>query len=371
MAAFGQRLSGILAGWRWPVARTSRQEASTPRLTAPVEILPKWALFTPLTIQWLWLGLRHGSVTLPSVVNPAIETGGLVGESKREYLSLIGDAFHHLVATTAAVMPGGNPEQTRRDAGIDYPLVAKPDIGWCGFGVRRIDGPAELARYAAAFPPGETFLLQKYVTGREAAVFYIRHPDHRRGRVAALTLRHLPEVIGDGARSLSALIEAHPRLRRYHGVYASILGPERLREIPATGEIIRLATIASIRVGGRYEDGEHLVTPAFEDAIDGLSRSMGGFHYGRFDIKFESAEDLAQGRFTILEINGAGAEAIQYFDPKVPFMETFRGVFAKQRALFALADDMRRAGGKPIGWRALARAHLRQRRLIKTYPSSN
>uniref|UniRef100_UPI003B5AEA30 hypothetical protein n=1 Tax=Novacetimonas labruscae TaxID=3229898 RepID=UPI003B5AEA30 len=47
-----------------------------------MERLPKPVLCIPLVLQWLWLGLRYRSLTLPSVVNPAIETGGLAGESK-------------------------------------------------------------------------------------------------------------------------------------------------------------------------------------------------------------------------------------------------------------------------------------------------
>ncbi|MBI1179492.1 MAG: hypothetical protein GC201_02975 [Alphaproteobacteria bacterium] len=351
--------------------RASAAWPAAARLSAPVEVLPKWLLFTPLTIQWFWLGFRYGSVTLPSVVNPGIETGGLVGESKRACLDMIDRRFAPWVAETAAVPPGADPEAVRRAAGIGYPLIVKPDIGWCGFGVRRIADEAELAAYAAAFPAGETFLLQRLVDAPfEAAVFYVRHPHHVRGRVAALTIRHLPQVSGDGHSPITALIAADPRLRRYADAYAAVLGGA-IDRVPAAGETVRLAVIASIRTGGRYEDADHLITAPFETTMDDLCRSMDGFHYGRFDVKFESVEALQEGRFTILEVNGAGAEAIQYWDPRYSFLDTFRGVFAKQRALFAMADDMRRMGHRPIGWRALARAHLRQRRLIKMYPPSN
>ena len=374
MADIGWKLTRSPGAWPWtlePVPATTKPR-KTERLVAQVEILPKWLLFTPMTIQWLWLGLKYRSVTLPSVVNPGIETGGLVGESKFACLEMIAPRFRDRVAATALVAPGANPETVRLRAGLEYPLIAKPDIGWCGYGVRRIETADELATYGAAFPPGESFLLQRLIDDpHEAAMFYIRHPSNPRGRVIALTIRHLPHVIGDGVSDLAALIGADPRMSRNAEAYAGMLGADGLARVPAAGERVMLATIASIRAGGRYEDGDELITPAFEDAVDALSRSMKGFHYGRFDIKYRSPEALRAGHFTILEVNGAGAEAIQYWDPKYSFLDTFRGVFAKQRALFAMADDMRQLGHKPIGWRALARAHLKQQKLIKTYPPSN
>ena len=41
------------------------------------------------------------------------------------------------------------------DAGLDFPLIAKPDIGWHGHGVRRIDDREQLESYIAVFrnPP--------------------------------------------------------------------------------------------------------------------------------------------------------------------------------------------------------------------------
>ena len=50
-----------------------------------LERMPKWLICIPLTLQWLWLALRYRSLSLPTIVNPAITAGGLVGEGKLEY----------------------------------------------------------------------------------------------------------------------------------------------------------------------------------------------------------------------------------------------------------------------------------------------
>lgn len=48
-----------------------------------------------------------------------------------------------------------------RQHGLVYPIVVKPDLVWCGYGVRRIDNAAELRKYLAAFPLGERVVVQR------------------------------------------------------------------------------------------------------------------------------------------------------------------------------------------------------------------
>ncbi len=339
---------------------------------AAIDRLPKWLLCVPLVAQWLWLGLIYRSATLPSALNPRIETGGLVGESKLAYLAPIAIELRAWVATTAAVSPGDEALAVRRRVGLDYPLIAKPDIGWCGYGVRRIESDGDLSAYARAFPRDAAFLLQRFAREKnEAGLLYVREAGAASGRVCALTVRHAPHVVGDGMSSVGHLIDADERARRKAAVYREALGDEVIARVPAAGVLVALTTVASVRVGGRYEDLTAMITPALEAAVDAIARSIGEFHYGRFDVKFETMADLQAGRFTIIEINGAGSEAIQFWDPRLSMLQAFAGVFAKQRALFSMADAMRKRGHRPCGWRALAVAHIRQQRLVRHYPKSN
>lgn len=138
------------------------------------------------------------------------------------------------------------------------------------------------------------------------------------------------------------------------------------------GEVVRLATIGSTRVGGLYLDGQAFVTPALVAAVDTIARDMHEFHFGRFDVRFDSLRELAAGRgFRIMEVNGAGSEAIEAWDPDTPLLKGFGRIFAKQRLLFEVAAARRRAGARPLSLLALARLNLRQQRLIARYPPSN
>ena len=186
-----------------------------------------------------------------------------------------------------------------------------------------------------------------------------------------ITLRHTPSVFGDGLRDVRALIGADRRLQGHAARFESSLKPEALSRVPAVGEQQLLTTVASLRVGARYEDIGWCATEILQAKLDEIARSMDRFHWGRFDVRFGSMADLSDGKFQIIEVNGAGAEAINNWDPTIPMTTAFKGVFAKQVHLFELAAAMRRRGNIPIGIIGLARAWLRQHRMIKQYPISN
>jgi hypothetical protein len=259
-----------------------------------------------------------------------------------------------------------------RDAGLAFPVVAKPDLGWCGFGVRRLDDAGALAEYLAVYPAGEALMLQRYLDEPgEAGIFYVRHPDQPRGWLLGILLRHYPQVIGDGVHSVAQLIAADARLHRAmrnRREHECQYDPD---EVPLPGDTVRLSLIGSTRVGGRYEDGSALASERLLVAIEAIARDMPQFHAGRFDVRYRSLQDLRSGRFTIMEVNGAGAEAVHAWDPKYSLRQVYRMVFAKQRLLFALGAVNRARGHRPIGMLALARHHLRQQRLIRRYPPSN
>ena len=340
------------------------------------ERLPKALNLVPMVLQWCWLGLRYRSFTLPSAANPGITSGGLVGEGKLEYFAAMGPLAQAATATHIGVRNDARLDapsvQARMQAGgIQFPVVAKPDLGWCGYGVRRLDDANELATYLREFPRGESFLLQRYLPERgEAGLFYMRAPDEAKGRLIGILLRDFPAVTGNGRDSLAALLAADPRLHRSMGKPGHQWRHDPTR-IPAAGESVRLSTVASTRVGGCYRDGSELATPALLDRLDAIARDMGDFLVGRFDVRFEDVAALQRGQFTIMEVNGAGSEAVHAWDPKYSIREVYAIVFAKQRRLFAIADAQRRRGVRPIGLLALARLWWKQQRLMGAYPPSN
>jgi hypothetical protein len=350
-------------------------EGSATRST--LEKLPKWLICIPLAVQWFWLGLRHGGLTLPSAANPNITAGGLVGEGKIEYFEQMGPLGRAATAPYLGVRIADDLSEAGlasalAAAHIAFPVVAKPDLGLCGYGVRKLPGMDALRSYIAAFPRGEVLVLQAYLPQEhEAGLFYARDPRSGAGRLIGLTLRHYPRVTGDGHSTLGDLIRRDQRLQRMLRSPAHSC-PLDLDSIPQAGQTVRLATIGSTRIGGLYRDGAALITDALSAAIDRIAREMPDFHFGRFDVRFDDVAELQAGRgFSIMEVNGAGSEAIQAWDPGTGLIAGLRMIFAKQRLLFEIGAANRKRGARTIGLRELVRLNSRQNRLIDLYPSSN
>lgn len=342
---------------------------------SPLERMPKWLICVPLVLQWLWLSLRHGGVTLPSVANPSITSGGLVGETKLEYFRGMGPLALSFTALHCAAPPALRESMPQlRSAlareGIGFPLIAKPDLGMCGFGVRRIDSETELARYLSGFPAAQTVVLQEYLAEEgEAGIFYARDPGEPTGRIIGLALRFFPSVTGDGRSSIDALIDSDPRaVRVRHPDHTLAIDASA---VPAAGKCVRLATIGSTRVGGLYRDGADSITAELSARIDGIARDMQQFHFGRFDVRFADGDALRAGRVRIMEVNGAGSEAIQAWDPGFGLRRAFGIIFAKQRMLFRIAAANRGRGHRPIGLWRLGQLHFMQQKLLDSYPPSN
>ena len=196
------------------------------------------------------------------------------------------------------------------DKGLEFPIVAKPDIGWNGFGVRLVADKHDLSQYIAAFPRNEKIIFQRPVPhDGEAGVFYARIPGEPNGRVCSVALGYFPFVIGDGKSTLRQLVKTDKRTKHRSHYYLGKksehvgLGDVHLDQVPGEGEYVRLSLIGSLRIGGLYLDASHLITPELNQRFDAIAKSMPEFHFGRFDIRFESLDQLVKGDgFSIIEI---------------------------------------------------------------------
>jgi membrane protein DedA with SNARE-associated domain len=364
-----------------PLTRADRKVAKAERIAPAL-------FYLPLVLNWLWLGLRHRCLTLPTAANPKIFTGGMWGETKSSYLDDVAPSQRLWIADFIVVeRPIGAAapdEETTRAlaalaaAGFDFPLIAKPDIGWHGHGVRCIDGRVRLEDYIAKFPDGQAIVLQRYVPHvAEAAVLYARLPGEAAGRALSLTLRYFPHVVGDGRKTVRELIASDPRAQWKQALHLGVdpthrgVDPADLDRLPERGEVVRIALIGNQRAGALYRDGRRYIMPALEARFDAIARSMTEFHYGRFDLRFESIEGLMRGEgFSVVEINGIGGEAIDCWDPQYGVMAVYRKLAEQQRLLFLIGERNRERGFEPTKTGEFVASLFRQTKLIGRYPAS-
>lgn len=349
------------------------------------EFWPMWAFYPPIFAYALWLMVRYRGIALPTIANPSFPGGGLFGESKAEILALACQSIPEWVAPFVAVERpefGGDVGALERltsdtlgklqAAGLALPLVAKPDLGCRGAGVKVVRNPQALKEYFAAFPAGAKVVLQKLIDYEgEAGIFYCRRPDEAKGRIISITLKYFPHVIGDGVRTLRQLIMEDPRSGRLPHLYLH-RHTSRLDTVPAQGEAIRLAFAGSHSRGAIFRDGTELVTPEMEARFDELSKRIPEFYFGRYDIRFADFKEVQAGRnFTILEVNGAGAESTHVWDRKFGLFRAWGDLMAQYRLLFQIGRANRDRGYKPLSLRQFLEWRRREMELTPLYPATD
>jgi len=346
---FGDTLDDRVGSWTWPFLlcvvvaigfvrrqvfnfqeeakpadgkKTSHVARRKVRTMAPGDRIPFGLFYLPLIANWIGLASRYRSLTLPTLANPCHPIGGTWGESKSGYLLDVAMNERQWIADFVMVTRSAGPRTLFGDlkrvrqslfaAGLAFPLIAKPDVRR-GRTCKIDDAPA-LREYLRHFPAGEKLILQRFVPySGEAAALYARLPGVRSGRVLSL----------------------------------------------------------SFRAGSHWCDASRHVTPEFEARLDAIACSMREFHYGRFQLRFASIDELMQGEiFSVVEINGIRSGTNRDYDPALPLAEVYRRLADQQRIMFLIGEKNRARGFAPVGCADVLKSLIRQSQLGRRYPAS-
>ncbi|EKO3823211.1 D-alanine--D-alanine ligase [Vibrio harveyi] len=350
------------------------------RVVSPFEFLPAWFFYTPVVIQSAVLSAIHRDWALPLIANPSIKLSGMVGESKHDIFASSGDKtkqwilpFITLTKTHEQLETAlEDATQQLKRSSLEYPLVAKPDLGCRGAGVKLLRSDEQLRSYIKTFPVDGRFLLQKKSEySAEAGVFYVRQPGETRGKIISLALKYSPRVIGDGQSTLKQLIEKCPRAGKLQHLYLP-RHSEQLEVIVAKGEEFQLAFAGSHSRGAIFRDGNRFITQELEKKLDQVLGDFNGFHYGRLDIKFKDIHALMNGEhFDILEINGASSEAAHIWDSDTPLTHIFATLLKQYRLLYQIGSKQKLRGHQTPTLGALIQAWREEKVLTQLYPMTD
>ena len=339
------------------------------------EFWPAWLFYVPV---WAWiicLMIRHRGIRLPLLANPSFPAGGLVGEEKSTLFELFSGPERNRLPPFVTLRQErgafGKAEAALRNAGLSYPLVGKPDIGCRGAGVRPIRNRFDLADYLVQFPHGANLLLQQMVDAEgEAGIFFVREPGAQTGRIVSLTLKYFPYVVGDGRATLRELILADPRAGKIPHLYLERFAHE-LDEVVTLGTARRLVFAGTHSQGAIFRNGHDYITEALRARFDAIADGIEGFHFGRFDVRFDDFSALQRGEgFAILEFNGAGAEATHIWDSRTTLFEAWAALFEQFSILFRIGAANRARGAKPESWTTFFARWQREKVLRAAYPAT-
>ncbi len=355
-------------------------EEDSKRTISPYEFLPTWFFYTPVVLQSVLLGMYYRDFRLPLVANPSIKLSGMVGESKHDIMNLAGGLASVWIATYCVRKKNHWPLKQQLSAALDdlkqhdirFPLVAKPDLGCRGVGVKLLQSEAQLTEYIQSFPIGARFVLQEKAPYKaEAGVFYVRQPGQQKGEIFSITLKYSPSVVGDGRQNLKSLIEGHPRAGKLRHLYLP-RHQDMLDWVPESGEEFQLAFAGSHSRGAIFRDGNQYITEALTRKLDLLLKDVKGYYYGRLDIKFDNLHDFMEGeKFTILELNGASSEAAHIWDRNASLRSIFSVLLKQYRLLYSIGAKQKKRGHQPPSLRQLLAAWREEKKLTKEYPSTD
>jgi hypothetical protein len=307
------------------------------------EFWPFWLFYLPMYFYGLYLALRAGSFTYFTAANPGMKYAGAFDMPKYDILSLINPGF----------TPGGI--RIRRDictddltalikeAGLDFPLIVKPDIGERGKGVELIDDLNTLRNYLAR--QKKNIILQEYISWPlELGVLYYKYPDGSGEEVSSVIIRDYLRVKGDGQTSLLNLMKEKKRaqVNRRHllGKYKA-----RLDEVIPEGEEILLEPIGNHNRGTCFLNGSRLINDQMLDVFSRIAADIPGFDYGRFDLKVKSLDDLYRGKnIRILELNGVNSEPAHIYDPYYCLLHAYRDIARHMNIIYRISRMHHRDG---------------------------
>jgi len=279
------------------------------------EYWPSYMFYVPVVPYALLLAIKSRSFGFFSAVNPAIEGSGNGLESKYKTVQLVPKKYS---PETIFVKKGETIEDVLPKIlihHIKFPLIIKPDIGFRGLLVKKINSEEELSAYIKKYNSINLIVQELIDYNNECGLFYHKIPGENKGSITSITLKKYLTVVGDGKSTLLELIKNDKRAKVYIELISE-LNKDKLATVPSESEEIILNIIGNHSKGTQFINGNHLISEELTEILDDLSSNIEGWHYGRVDIKYNSFNELLKGQnFKIIEINGIISEPTHIYDP--------------------------------------------------------
>ncbi len=313
----------------------------------------------------LFLALKARDMTFFTAVNPVIKDSGNGTESKYKTIELwSGKYFPRSVFVTARA--ADREKETIRKIlkknNLKFPLIAKPDIGFRGMLVKKLDHEEELFAYLERFPVD--IILQDFVDyPNECGILYRKMPGEDKGSISSVTLKSFLSVKGNGISTLEELVMYDKRAIRYLSKWREHHAAEWNR-IPEKDEIVTLSYIGNHVQGAQFINGNHLIDEELTSLFDRITQGVEGWHYGRFDIKYKDWESFKQGKdFYILEVNGIISEPTHIYDPiHITFLKALSVFRLHWKYLYQIAVVNKKNGVKTTPLRDFVQGLIRLRK---------
>lgn len=279
------------------------------------EYWPFQIIYIPIYFLWIFYAIKARTLFFFNACNPRIRNGGFIAESKKEIYDLIPQKFYPKTELINEKIPLDEVFSILNRLDIQFPFIAKPDIGLRGSAVQKIHNLSELETYhnKANFD----YLIQDLIPfNNEVGIFYVRFPNQEKGKITGIVGKEFLEVTGDGNLSIAELLHLDPRFEMQLKVLQKEYG-DHLNHILNLGEKRNLVPYGNHARGAKFIDLSHLISVKLNEMMDKMCQQIPEFYFGRLDVMYKTWEGLENGEnFSIVELNGAGSEPTHIYDPK-------------------------------------------------------
>ncbi len=300
------------------------------------EYWPFWIFYLPAFFYGLILGIKARSPLYFTSINRCMNFGGTFLSSKYGYLKYLPKENIPISCIVNRQMSLTEIMKQLKIHHLDYPIIAKPDIGERGKSVSKIQNKRQLSQYFknASY---QTFILQEYIDYPiEIGVLYYRDTDGK-GNITSVGLKKFCTIQGDGQSTLGKLILKNPRVykrkkqleTRFKNGWDTVLN---------RGEKILVEPIGNHNLGTTFLNGNHLYSDEMMQWIDHRASMIPNFDYGRFDLRISSWNSFKNNQgIKILEINGVNSEPIHIYSPNFGLINAYKEIFKHMRIIYRLS----------------------------------
>ena len=303
------------------------------------EFWPWWFFYIPIYLKYFWMSFKAGSLSFFTASNPLMEFGGFMDYSKFNVLKAIDKKYLPVTeffkkANKAIIL------KRMQDANLSYPIILKPDIGERGFGVEKIDSEIDLTNYFQKYGAVSGLILQEYINYTlELGIMYSRKASEEKGQITSIVMKEFLTITGDGEHTIEELILSDKRTSFYIESLTELYG-EGMQVILPNGKDKELVAIGNHSRGTTFLNANHLINDKLITVFDEISLPINGFHFGRYDLRVSSIEDLNNGKnIKIMELNAAASEPAHIYDPNMSLKNAYQYLFKHWNRLYEISVE--------------------------------
>lgn len=238
-----------------------------------------------------------------------------MAESKKEIYDLIPQKYYPKTELISENKDFETALSILDKSTIQFPFIAKPDIGLRGSAVKKIHNLDQFKHYNSK--ANFDYLIQDLIPyENEVGIFYVRFPNQLNGKITGIVAKEFLIIEGNGTATVEELIKSNPRFELQLKPLQKEYG-NQLQAILAKGEKRNLVPFGNHARGAKFIDASHLISDKLTQVINEMCHQIPEFYFGRMDVMYANWHDFELGKnFAIVEINGAASEPTHIYDPK-------------------------------------------------------